>query len=247
MHGLAAVPDVPDASAAPPPNAGSLVVVCGVAGPGLDAVTACLVRHALPYVQAVRFGQELCLARTSPALACVLVEPGPAEWLLSEQVDAPVVVCLGQPDLAMVVDALLRRSRAVVRLCDVPDQLVRVLSLVALGYVAMPGADLDQLAEWLGMRLAERPGGVPTLTPRERDILGSIAIGHTVRQTAAALGIAAKTVENTQARLFRKLGVHNRTSALTIACRLGLIDPDEATGGPASVVERTEPMDGQVA
>ncbi|MEN3362539.1 MAG: hypothetical protein V7637_6521, partial [Mycobacteriales bacterium] len=47
-------------------------------------------------------------------------------------------------------------------------------------------------------------GGAPAapidLTARESDILISISLGHTVRQTAQALGIAPKTVENTQAR-----------------------------------------------
>jgi DNA-binding CsgD family transcriptional regulator len=65
---------------------------------------------------------------------------------------------------------------------------------------------------------------MPKLTAREFDILGSIARGHTIRQTARTLGIAAKTVENTQARLFRKLGVRNRIEALTIADTLGLVD-----------------------
>ena len=43
------------------------------------------------------------------------------------------------------------------------------------------------------------------LTPRERDILLSIDCGHSVRQTARQLGISARTVENHQSRLFRKL------------------------------------------
>jgi DNA-binding CsgD family transcriptional regulator len=64
----------------------------------------------------------------------------------------------------------------------------------------------------------------PKLTARERDILDLIALGNTIRQTARALGIAAKTVENTQARLFRKLGARNRAETLTIAERWGLID-----------------------
>jgi DNA-binding NarL/FixJ family response regulator len=69
------------------------------------------------------------------------------------------------------------------------------------------------------------PGPAPELTGREREILAHIAQGHTIRQTARALGIAAKTVENTQTRLYRKLGTHNRGEALAIAYRLGLIDP----------------------
>jgi NADH-quinone oxidoreductase subunit M len=70
----------------------------------------------------------------------------------------------------------------------------------------------------------EQYRGLPDLTARERDILTSIADGHTVRQTARALGIAAKTVENTQARLFRKLGARNRPGALAAAHALGLLD-----------------------
>jgi DNA-binding NarL/FixJ family response regulator len=65
----------------------------------------------------------------------------------------------------------------------------------------------------------------PVLTIREHEILHSIASGHTVRQTARALGIADKTVQNTQARLFRKLGARNRSETLTIAYRLGMVDP----------------------
>jgi len=62
------------------------------------------------------------------------------------------------------------------------------------------------------------------LTTREGEILSSIARGDTVRQTARTLGIAEKTVENTQARLFRKLGARNRAGALANAHELGLVD-----------------------
>ncbi|MFI6598438.1 LuxR family transcriptional regulator [Nonomuraea sp. NPDC050536] len=67
--------------------------------------------------------------------------------------------------------------------------------------------------------VADRSG----LTPREIDILRSIARGHSVRQTAAALGIKSKTVEATQRPLFRKLSVHNRAEALAVAYDLGLV------------------------
>jgi DNA-binding NarL/FixJ family response regulator len=79
------------------------------------------------------------------------------------------------------------------------------------------------LANWMSALINRPAAGAPELTARERDILSSIACGHTVRQTARALGIATKTVENTQARLFRKLGTHNRPETLIAAYRLGLI------------------------
>ena len=84
---------------------------------------------------------------------------------------------------------------------------------------------------------------MPKLTAREFDILGSIARGHTVRQTARTLGIAAKTVENTQARLFRKLGVRNRTEALTIADALGLIDRSMVPAGQYQQAPAVRPAD----
>ena len=62
------------------------------------------------------------------------------------------------------------------------------------------------------------------LTDREREILVSIAHGDTVTQTARRLGIATKTVENLQTRLFRKLGTRNRAETLVVAYRSGLLD-----------------------
>lgn len=107
----------------------------------------------------------------------------------------------------------------------------------------------------LDLRTAELTPGVtpPDLTNREQQILNSIAHGHTIRQTARALGIAAKTVENTQARLFRKLGTHNRAETLATAYHLGLIDfnaiepggSDPGVGQPAATAprQREAPVD----
>ena len=69
-------------------------------------------------------------------------------------------------------------------------------------------------------------GGTGRLGQR---LLGPLqGAGHTVRQTARSLGIAEKTVENTQARLFRKLGAHNRAGALAAAHGWGLIEAEGA-------------------
>jgi DNA-binding NarL/FixJ family response regulator len=74
----------------------------------------------------------------------------------------------------------------------------------------------------------------PDLTVRERDVLRSIARGDTVRQTARLLAIAEKTVESLKARLFLKLGTHNRAGAIRAAYALGLLDdhglPETPTG-----------------
>jgi two-component system nitrate/nitrite response regulator NarL len=66
-------------------------------------------------------------------------------------------------------------------------------------------------------------GPMDALTRRELDILLSIDRGETVKQTARSLGISAKTVENLQSRLFRKLSVRNRAQAVSRAHALGLL------------------------
>jgi DNA-binding NarL/FixJ family response regulator len=227
--GLLEPPDQPTRHARTEPGRTALVTVCGPPGPCLDDVTTTLVAQGLPmaYVRDPRLdGREHWLTWHRGPRPLVLIDPTPAAWHLPDVVRGPVVlVWSAQPELSDVVDALLRGVRALIRPGDLPTELPAALWLVSHGYVAFPATHVDELAQLLVGRLDEWPGGVPDLTPREYDILGSIARGHTVRQTARTLGIAVKTVENTQARLFRKLGAHNRSAALTIAYRLGLIEP----------------------
>ncbi len=88
------------------------------------------------------------------------------------------------------------------------------------------GHQSEAVSVAVGLGLIERdPSAVPpvALSMREREILDSIAEGHTVRETAVRLGIAVKTVENLQGRLFSKLGTHNRSQTLTVAYQMGLV------------------------
>jgi DNA-binding NarL/FixJ family response regulator len=223
------------------------VVVSGGAGEGLDRVAEALAGAGVPFVHADPStdwpGPGAAVASESPPgapaapepSAVVLIDPGPADWRIVDAIGAPsLLVLFHEPDLSEIADALLRGVRSMVRGNDVGIDLAAVVALLAHGYFAMPTEHLDELVRWLGLP-GERPA-VPELTTREADILGSIALGHTVRQTARSLGIAVKTVENTQARLFRKLGAHNRSGALTIAYRMGLVDPAEGGTEPETPV-----------
>lgn len=100
----------------------------------------------------------------------------------------------------------------------VARDIAAVVAVVASGYQIVDPA-------------RRSPWGPPELSVREREILRCAARGDTVRQTARALGIAAKTVENLQTRLYRKLGVRNpaaalanRAAALAVAYDLGLVE-----------------------
>lgn len=62
------------------------------------------------------------------------------------------------------------------------------------------------------------------LTDREREVLALIARGRTNRQVAGELFIAETTVKTHLLRAFEKLGVSDRTHAVTRALELGLIE-----------------------
>lgn len=97
----------------------------------------------------------------------------------------------------------------------VGNQSAAVATAVSLGMVSWP---------WTTNAPGSHRFGVVSLTTREEQILQHMAQGHTTRQIARALGVAVKTVENTQARLYRKLGTHSRSETLAVAYRLGLLD-----------------------
>ncbi|MGE5828308.1 MAG: LuxR C-terminal-related transcriptional regulator [Micromonosporaceae bacterium] len=222
--GLIDTPTI-DASALPtgPPAEGApIVLVHGPAGLARDLVVQALAESGLPFM--TPDPGEVAADGSLGPVTTVLVDPGPADWAPPSA--APVVVWSAAPDRGALLDSLRHGAQAVLAAAEVPDQLAGVLALVARGYAAMSRAHLTELTE-LVTRGPEHPtSGVPELTPREREILDSISQGHTVRQTARTLGIATKTVENTQARLFRKLGARNRAGALTIAYRMGIVHPE---------------------
>ena len=205
-----------------------LVVVRGQPGPPVDAVAQALLGAALPSVRIhvlTALDREHWVQWQRGPIVTVLVDPTYDDWLVPDAMGGPTIVVMSQePGMPTLVDLLLRGAHALLAVQNVADDLAAVLPAVAHGYLAIDATHLDDLAGWMTERLAGGSPPVPTLTVREREILTSVAHGNTIRQTARELGITAKTVENTQARLYRKLGVHNRTEALTIAHRFGLLE-----------------------
>jgi len=64
----------------------------------------------------------------------------------------------------------------------------------------------------------------PTLSSREREVLGLIASGHTIPAMAKQLFLAPSTVKTHVQRLYEKLGVGDRGAAVAEAMRRGLLE-----------------------
>ncbi len=62
------------------------------------------------------------------------------------------------------------------------------------------------------------------ITPRERDVLALVAQGHSNRGVAAELGLAEETIKSYLSNILQKLQTGDRTEAVVIALRRGLID-----------------------
>ena len=99
----------------------------------------------------------------------------------------------------------------------------------AVRTVAAGGSLLTPVASSAVLRRVrgETPAAGPSLTPREREVLEALARGLGNKQIAAQLGVSERTVKFHVSSLFEKLGAGNRTEAVTIAARAGLVSIGE--------------------
>jgi DNA-binding NarL/FixJ family response regulator len=67
----------------------------------------------------------------------------------------------------------------------------------------------------------------PVLTPREIDVLLALIDGDSVSSVAHRLYMSESTVKTHVVKMYKKLGVHNRTGAISAAFRLGLVKFDD--------------------
>jgi two-component system nitrate/nitrite response regulator NarL len=207
------------------PGRPMLVLLRGPLGECLDSVVHTLVAEGIPFVTVRRresLTQDHWAGWHRGTVLTVLIDPEPSDWAWVATLRTAVVVVRSREERARhaVVDALANRASGLLGGADVATGLAPALRFALTGLFSMSLRYTRTLTTWAPPTAMEQP----TLTPRENDILGSIASGHTVRQTARALGIATKTVENTQARLFRKLGARNRAETLVIARDVGLLN-----------------------
>ena len=97
------------------------------------------------------------------------------------------------------------------------DELPRIIREVHAGRQTLP-PDVQA-------RLQERAAS-PTLTPREIDVMKLVAAGRRDKEIAVALAISNQTARVHMKNIFAKLGVSDRTEAMSVAIRRGIIHID---------------------
>jgi len=207
-----------------------LTVVSGQASWALDRVAQILIANQLPFVLERDHGQvsQTHWARwhRGPIVAA-LVDPDEADWAIVEELAIPAILVHSKPlESSELADALANGATSLVLAETIDDKFLSVLRMAGQGYLVVDSLPMRPLigavrARW--DRRAPGAGDLPELTARESDVLRLGAQGHSIRQTARMLGIAPKTVENIQTRLFTKLGVRNRAGAVAVANAFGLL------------------------
>jgi DNA-binding NarL/FixJ family response regulator len=191
------------------------------------AVRACLERHGLIVCGEARAGQELLemTARTNPDV-CLLGSDLPEDsFRLTAAIDARF------PETAVVVfapteteDDVLRAVRAgakgYVRRDTPCEKLARALSGVTEGEAVFSRRTMGRLLHELrgseaGSTL-HSPRGAVTLTRRRMQVLRLLARGATTADVAQSLSISKVTARRHCADICRKLGVHDRGSAVEL-------------------------------
>jgi two-component system, NarL family, nitrate/nitrite response regulator NarL len=181
--------------------------------------------------------QGMAMAAANPDLDLVLLDlalPGMSGFGLIGRLherfpSLPVVVLSALEDPENVRQTISSGAMGFVPKSAPTRVLLEVLQQVLEGNVSVP-ANLQGSAGLsngsAGTAAADSPQPVPDvglLTLRQLEVLSRVCQGKTNKQIATELGLSEKTVKAHVTAIFKVLGVVNRTQAVLVARRVGMM------------------------
>lgn len=122
-----------------------------------------------------------------------------------------------------VAQALANGAKGYILKDAAPDALETAIRTVVSGGSYLSSAMSQQvLGAYVQQLRGEKPAAV-TLSPRQREVLQLIALGHSTKDIAQRLGLSVKTVETHRTRLMQQLDIHEITALVRYAVRTGVI------------------------
>lgn len=129
--------------------------------------------------------------------------------------DAAVIILTTYDGDENIYRALQAGARGYLLKDVLRDELIRTIRAVHSGSYTVPPA--------VAGRLAQRVSGTD-LTRREVEVLEGVARGLSNKELASALGVSESTIKYHINLILSKLNAADRTQAVTIALRRGIID-----------------------
>ena len=189
------------------------LTVCGVARRGDEA--AIMAAREIPSVVLMDFRLP---DMSGPAAAANIKSAVPGAAIVFHSADETETSLL---------DAIDAGATAYLTKSATADQIVEAVRKASVGEVLIPVALFAKaIARQQKVVTDEqaRQKLFAQFTPRELDVLRSLAEGHDTGTLATNLGIAPHTVEWHVRHVIEKLGVHSKLQAVIAAARLGLIE-----------------------
>ncbi|WP_028963689.1 response regulator [Sulfobacillus thermosulfidooxidans] len=131
----------------------------------------------------------------------------------------PIIVLTSYQNVERIHAAIQAGAKAYLDKSVDPDRLVATIHQVVEGKTANV---MDRKLDYAGLMTPE--DNIP-LTSREFEVLKALGQGMSNKEIASYLGITEKTVKVHMSHIFAKFGVYDRTQALIVASRRGLINP----------------------
>jgi DNA-binding NarL/FixJ family response regulator len=156
--------------------------------------------------------------------------------LSQESPGSGIVVVGREDDDASILEAIEIGAAGHITATAEPAELVAVIRRVAEGedplrdeVIGRPDL-IDRIMDGFrdNFRRSDEPPSIP-LTPRELDVLRHVAAGMRNREVGELLDVSEQTIKNHLSSILHKLGVPNRTHAVTFAVRQGWLTLDEVT------------------
>jgi DNA-binding NarL/FixJ family response regulator len=133
----------------------------------------------------------------------------------SEFPNARIIVLTTYAGDVQVTRALKAGARAYLLKGHLAGELLETIRAVHAGQRRIPEEVAVELAEHIGES---------GLTVREMDVLRLIAAGNANKEIAAQLSITEETVKSRVTNILSKLGANDRTHAVTIGLKRGIIE-----------------------
>lgn len=134
---------------------------------------------------------------------------------------SPILVVSGLPEREIGLQVLKAGAAGFCAKMSAPDELANaIVKVLATGRYTSPG-----LADLLAAAAVRDGGGQAheELSPREMQILLSIASGKSVGEIAAQLSLSVKTVSTYRTRLLAKMGMETNADLMRYGIKHGLV------------------------
>lgn len=144
--------------------------------------------------------------------------------ILTDNPDAKVIALLGSSDRETVSRIVQAGARGYLMKDTRAAELVQAVRLVANGGAVIdPGIAAQLLTDYRRLMKHEHAKSGVSFSGRDLEMLRCLAAGASNREIAQKMFLSEQTVKNLLSDIYRKLGAENRTEAVALALRDGLI------------------------